>query len=246
MPSLNDTLTVGLVLILLFGAVSLYLYTRIQQCEQKLNLVESILLDIKMSAELRDYPDIPFSSFPQMPGPVAVQQQRSPTPPTPSSPHENRKGVAAFDDREAAEDLFVGGGSGPVAVEEFLPETLPSIDETRVQIHEVSVAAAAPVAAPAPAPTVASSRVSVGANYESMTLTELKALAQQRNITGAKSMKRNQILEALRTSDRATDAGSLLPLAQQQAVEVPASDVEGFAPLEGTTLTGIAHIESST
>lgn len=59
---MNDLLTVSLVLILLFGAVSLYIYTRIQQCEQKLNLVESILLDIKMSAELREYPDLPVKS----------------------------------------------------------------------------------------------------------------------------------------------------------------------------------------
>lgn len=61
---MNDLLTVSLVLILLFGAVSLYIYTRIQQCEQKLNLVESILLDIKMSAELREYPDLPVKSEP--------------------------------------------------------------------------------------------------------------------------------------------------------------------------------------
>jgi hypothetical protein len=236
MPSLNDTLTVGLVLILLFGAVSLYLYTRIQQCEQKLNLVESILLDIKMSAELRDYPDLPFSSpMPQAPGPAAVHQR---TPP-PSPPSEHRKGVvvAPFEDgHSAAEDLFVGGGSS-VAVEEFQHEALPTIDETRVQVHEIAPSVVvAPAAAPAAA--AASSRVSVGANYESMTLSELRALAQQRNITGAKSMKRNQILEALRTSDRATEAGSLMPLSQQ-AVEVPASDVDGFSPLEGTTLTEI-------
>jgi len=62
MASMNDLLTVSLILILLFGAVSLYMYTRIQQCEQKLNLVESVLLDIKMSAELREYPDIPQPS----------------------------------------------------------------------------------------------------------------------------------------------------------------------------------------
>jgi hypothetical protein len=59
MAGLNDTLTLGLILVLLFGAVSLYLYTRIQQCEQKLNLVESILLDIKMSAVLQGYPEPP-------------------------------------------------------------------------------------------------------------------------------------------------------------------------------------------
>jgi hypothetical protein len=75
---MNDLLTVSLVLILLFGAVSLYIYTRIQQCEQKLNLVESILLDIKMSAELREYPDLPEKveshslSQPSLPSPLAT------------------------------------------------------------------------------------------------------------------------------------------------------------------------------
>jgi hypothetical protein len=70
---MNDLLTVSLVLILLFGAVSLYIYTRIQQCEQKLNLVESILLDIKMSAELREYPDLPVKS--QLPSSYNVAEQ---------------------------------------------------------------------------------------------------------------------------------------------------------------------------
>lgn len=227
MASLNDTLTVGLVLILLFGAVSLYLYTRIQQCEQKLNLVESILLDIKMSSELRDYPDLPFS--PPPPGPV-VQQRKAPSPP-PSPPSEHRQvTVAAFDDDAG---LFVGGGATAISVEEFQPEALPTIHE--IAPAPVPVAA---VAAPAPAAPIISSRMSIGANYESMTLSELKALAQQRNITGAKSMKRNQILEALRTSDRATEAGSLQPL-PQQAGDIPLSDMDSFGALEGTTSTEV-------
>jgi hypothetical protein len=219
MPSLNDTLTVGLVLILLFGAVSLYLYTRIQQCEQKLNLVESILLDIKMSAELRDYPDIPFKEpvAVAVSGPAPVQAHVQPTrTPPPTPPHEPRHTVVPFED-----------------VHEAPLENLPSIDETR----EVMIPMQA-VAAPAPAPVAASSRASIGANYESMTLTELKALAQQRNITGAKSMKRNQILEALRTSDRAAEASPVFQAAAEQPA-APASDIEGFTPLEGTTLTEI-------
>ena len=36
MTSLSDTLTVGLVLVLLFGSIALYLYTRLQQAEQKI------------------------------------------------------------------------------------------------------------------------------------------------------------------------------------------------------------------
>ena len=220
MPALNDTLTVGLVLILLFGAVSLYLYTRIQQCEQKLNLVESILLDIKMSAELRDYPDIPFKEPPHLPAQMSGPSSRSP-PPTPPRQHEPQHTVVPFED-----------------LNEQPLEMLPSIDETREvaipmqQHHPPTFVAAAPVPAAAN-----SSRASVGANYESMTLSELKALAQQRNITGAKSMKRNQILEALRTSDRAAEASPVL----QPAAEIPVSgsDIDSFSPLEGTTLTEI-------
>lgn len=219
MPALNDTLTVGLVLILLFGAVSLYLYTRIQQCEQKLNLVESILLDIKMSAELRDYPDLPFkepvaAAAIQMPGPSS----RTP-PPTPPRQQELQHTVVPFED-----------------LNEQPLESLPAIDEAHefvAPMQQHSFVAAAP--APVPA---ASSRASVGANYESMTLSELKALAQQRNITGAKSMKRNQILEALRTSDRASEASPALQAVSEIPV-APASDGEGFSSLEGTTLTEI-------
>jgi hypothetical protein len=61
MTSLSDTLTVGLVLVLLFGSIALYLYTRLQQAEQKISLLESILLDLKMSAEIKSYSELPAS-----------------------------------------------------------------------------------------------------------------------------------------------------------------------------------------
>ena len=57
--TLSDTLTVALVLVLLIGSVALYLYTRIQQAEQKLSLLEGILLDLKMSAEVQSYDELP-------------------------------------------------------------------------------------------------------------------------------------------------------------------------------------------
>jgi len=106
---MNDLLTVSLVLILLFGAVSLYIYTRIQQCEQKLNLVESILLDIKMSAELREYPDLPVKSEP-----------------SPSSYVEQHVSAAPFHDEQttpfAEEDETTGLDSSDLSEPESLPE----------------------------------------------------------------------------------------------------------------------------
>ena len=59
MSGMSDTITLGLVLILVFGSVCLYLYTRIQQAETKINLLESILLDLKMTNELKAYPTLP-------------------------------------------------------------------------------------------------------------------------------------------------------------------------------------------
>ena len=59
---LSDTLTIGLVLLLLFGSIALYLYTCIQQSEQKINLLESILLDLKMSGEMKAYTELPADS----------------------------------------------------------------------------------------------------------------------------------------------------------------------------------------
>ena len=206
MASLNDTLTLGLILILLFGAVSLYLYTRIQQCEQKLNLVESILLDIKMSAELRDYP-----AMEEHP-PVKQQQQQ----------------------QQQSIPLYSGDALSPVAeTEPFVEMTEEkelyasaleeaALEETAVLDAEGDVKNVEVVKPTAPKAKANPVVTKLSANYESMTLGELKALAKQRSITGAGSMKRSQILEALRTSEKAADGGVLSALSEQSE---PFSDV---------------------
>jgi hypothetical protein len=56
---LSDILTAGLVILLLVGSIVFYLYTCIQQNCQKISLLESILLDLKMSNEIKAYQDLP-------------------------------------------------------------------------------------------------------------------------------------------------------------------------------------------
>lgn len=76
MTALSDILTVGLVLILLFGSIALYLYTRIQQAEQKISLLESILLDLKMSTEVKSYTELPaHETYQETQSPQAQQPQ---------------------------------------------------------------------------------------------------------------------------------------------------------------------------
>jgi hypothetical protein len=189
MASLNDTLTLGLILILLFGAASLYLYTRIQQCEQKLNLVESILLDIKMSAELSGYPEPP---------------PRAPLPFPPVPPNSK---VAPFEELEEQERQEQERQEQKQSQETTIDESPASAIDTMAPLEEVEEFSAVPESVPT-APKVA-------ANYESMTLAELKALAKQRSITGASSMKRSQLLEVLKPKAAPADGGILSALAEQ-------------------------------
>jgi Rho termination factor, N-terminal domain len=181
MASFNDTLTLGLILVLLFGAASLYLYTRVQQCEQKLNLVESILLDIKMSAELQGYPEPPQKEEADAP---------SIKPPSPkTSP------FLSVDEEEMYKDAIAEAMDEGAAVIEA--EELSPLDQTPTSI---------PTASP-----------KVNTNYEAMTLAELKAIAKQRGITGSSSMKRSQLLDALKPKAAPADGGILSALAEQGA-----------------------------
>jgi hypothetical protein len=191
MAGLNDTLTLGLILVLLFGAASLYLYTRIQQCEQKLNLVESILLDIKMSAELQGYPEPPPLKA-QQPEPSDHSAIGSSGSNSNSSNSSNSSPFVTMDEQE----LYQG------AISEALDESdgVEAIEAEEIVSEQTS----APTALP-----------KVSTNYESMTLSELKAIAKQRGITGSSSMKRSQILEALKPKAVPADGGILSALAEQ-------------------------------
>ena len=60
---------------------------------------------------------------------------------------------------------------------------------------------------PAPIVTKQPQAASVTVNYEAMTLVELKELGRQRSIKGFSTMRRSQILEALRSHDASPDAG---------------------------------------
>ena len=198
MASLNDTLTLGLILILLFGAASLYLYTRIQQNEQKLNLVESILLDIKMSAELREYPKMEEQPYQPRHQSVPLYTNEQSSPLKDSEPFEEMKEEELYQSalEEAAQEV----------------EDVGAVDVSDVlDSKQVTVEKAPPKGKTAP-PVV----TKLTANYESMTLAELKALGKQRNISGASSMKRSQILEALRSIEHPpVDGGVLSALAEQ-------------------------------
>jgi len=191
MTSLSDTLTVGLVLVLLFGSIALYLYTRLQQAEQKISLLESILLDLKMSAEIKSYSELPASDH---------QEDSRPN------------GYAVFNDDEGAdEDVSanqdVGESGCPVKVlgAAISGAISPSSESSNPETKTTEYAPLDDAVQLEPESKDAKdSTVRMSANYESMTLKELQTLAKNRGISGASTMKKGSIIEALKTSDRST------------------------------------------
>ena len=200
MTSLSDTLTVGLVLVLLFGSIALYLYTRLQQAEQKISLLESILLDLKMSAEIKSYSELPASDHQE----------------------DNRShGYAAFNDNDGANDgtnedaseevesacpvkmvgaVLSGGNLGTNNLSASATEGSANLDSKTTEYVPLDDA----VVMEPETKDSKETATRMSANYESMTLKELQTLAKNRGISGAGTMKKGSIIEALKTSDRSS------------------------------------------
>jgi hypothetical protein len=191
MTSLSDTLTVGLVLVLLFGSIALYLYTRIQQAEQKISLLESILLDLKMSTEIKSYSELPAENVVQKMGGFTTNQ--------------NSMNYTPFNDKDEEEtgyddNVFPGavvGSSSPT----------PSVSSKNDNENDNEVTEYKSVIADAVKSDTEDKETTskVSANYEAMTLKELQTLAKTRGISNASSMKKSAIIEALKTSDRSSE-----------------------------------------
>jgi hypothetical protein len=179
MNSISDTLTLGLVLVLVFGSLCLYLYTRIQQAEAKINLLEGLLLDIKMSSELTAYPDL------QIPTPVVPSQQTLLRP--------------FVDMNDEQQKVSVDVSDAQLSVTELTPldSDVQAFDKAFDTVEELPNSSITPNASSV---SPVSDPEQIGANYEAMTLKELQTLAKQRNLSGASSMRRAQIIQALRSS----------------------------------------------
>jgi len=193
---LGDSLTVGIVLALVFGAVCFYLYSRMSQNEKRVGLLENLLLSLKMSTEA--------SLF----GPDMVEPTSSPAP------------LSSTDVEEVTEENYA--------------EMLKGLGSTEVKTSAEVKAPSAPAPASASAGTGAEESVSdekaaeellrsldtrkMDANYESMSLKELQALAKQRSLAGAGQMRKRELIDALkRQGEDAPSAPQPLPTVNEFA-----------------------------
>lgn len=208
--NISDTLTIGLVLILLFGSIALYLYTRIQQSEQKINLLESILLDLKMSNEFTAYTELPANTMNHTESEHPTSNQASYAP-----FHDLEEVVDNTDcdvkkeDNKAKEDLNKTivlnneNASNSANASNAVNSANASNNENHLDFPLDSYESLDDADVSLDASMNKTELQEVKNNYDSMSLKELQALAKSRGIVGV-PIKKSAFVDALKASDMAS------------------------------------------
>lgn len=116
MALLNDSLTVALLLIMIFGSTAFYLYTRLLQNEKRVALLENLLLTLKMSTEASFMGADMFRSEPEY-----VQAMSSPSP-------LNAEDVDVMDEEKYAEML-------KEIPTEPVPSDMPAVEKKGLDVN---------------------------------------------------------------------------------------------------------------
>lgn len=196
MTILSESITVGLLLALVFGALFFYVYSRVTYVEKRISLMENILLDIKMNQEqppanfqVHMPPNINFHDISRVP---IVATHRSPTPQPTQLVQEN-----------VLESL-----DKPIVIDPVTEELYTTIlnDAHKEASKEESN-------------TDNTSKVTV--NYESMTKEELLEVVKKRGLRVGNKPGREKLLQIIRKSENPIEGtSSFEPL--QEAVSVDA------------------------
>jgi len=201
MNFVSDALTIGLVLILLFGSIALYLYTRIQHSEQKINLLESILLDLKMSNEIKSYTELPADEDEL----EHVQHKQGEH----SSAVAKEEPYTPFDDEQEEQKQQKQEEQEQEQQEEQHQEEVPLIrvlDNEEVEHAKIKSDSVPSVSIDMPLASSSLDQKSVDSkvNYESMSLKELQAAARAKGITGVHT--KAQLIKALKAVEHQDDS----------------------------------------
>ncbi len=196
MSGLNDSLTIGILLLLIFGAVSFYLYSKMIQNEKRVSLLENLLVSLKMSTEA------------SLGGPDSVEPISGPMP-----LHEVEE-VEEEDYAELLKEMPVEAKKEGGASSDEEEKEKKEGDSSSALDYAESILRSIPV-------EVKSETTTVDANYESMTLKELQGLAKQRGLNGVPQRKRD-LIDALKrqglpapASPKPLEDSNVFPVAEE-------------------------------
>jgi hypothetical protein len=194
MTSLSDTLTMGIVLALVFGSIVFYLYSRLLQVEKRMSLTENILLDLKMATE-----NTLLSMGPgAFRGGVEDENEQNERVEPVSEPEP----VPSQEVEELSEEDFY-----KTVLAGTLDTQLPEETETSESpVKEIQLNETLSGERGKQSPTVQVTKMEP--NYESMSLKELKALAKEKGVTITSHAQKKEIISALKKGIQTVDAGS--------------------------------------
>lgn len=219
---MNEALIIGVVIAILCGAACMYLYYCITYLEKKMGVMESILVDVRMTLDSLLLSDrsaeeggaaggVPISSALPPPMPAATvftAPEPMPASESESIPEErfyssvleqaHEAAAATGGDGGAAEEQGgVGAAAAVTAETQSLEQVLQSIQATETAVSEEEGHADGPVVS-----------ASAGTNYDTLTRAELLALAEKRGVRVKRSSSRNEIISVLRRTETHSIASS--------------------------------------
>lgn len=218
MNGFSDSITIGIVITLVFGALFFYLYSRQVQNEKRVSLIENILLDLKMAADANQSWGSANWGLAESNEEKTATEERSVMEP----PVERVEAVSApqpfvdddvdADDKPEEESFKEIFGSLP------LPQ---NSDDSPIKSFDIAMGKSSD--------SKQSAQVNVTKvqpNYAAMSTKELKSLAKQRGLNFPSGAGKREITDALRKQDNAgtPEPGSLL--GSQEGASLVEEDTE--------------------
>lgn len=172
---ISDVLTVGIVLTVVFGALFFYLYSRLSQVDQRINLCENILIGLKSETDLM------YRNSHELETEETDTQTQQPQP------------LKDETIEEVDENFYknvmeqVGNNLHPATTElketDFNSHSLSTSPEDNNVVHDDTT-----------------EKLNININYESLNLKELKALAKQNDVKVPANANKKDIIELLKKS----------------------------------------------
>ena len=190
MAAPSDAVVIGIILTLVFSAAIYYIYTLLQQLEGKVSVLNTVIFELKKTNEqyinMYDGSVGGAGAYDGPMEPFSMEATHGPiTTTVPSVTNDAASPMTEmkpYTDVETKNDLLL-----PVKEETFVMEEVVVADET----------------------ANASSSVSLGANYESMTYKELVAEAKRKHVKGASKMTKQEIIDTLKQHDNGGDIAGI-------------------------------------
>lgn len=112
---LSESATIAILLLLIFGAVSFYLYSRVNYTEKRMSLMENMLLDIKMSLDSMHKEEPEYSPEP-VGAPTPLQPEEGETLPEEENYYKEVLETAAEPEAPASSSAVTADAPAPSSV----------------------------------------------------------------------------------------------------------------------------------